>query len=251
MTSSNSIIFQQDGSPFSTQFDDIYFDTEDGCSQSEDIFINGNDIRQRLLKSDSDFTIAETGFGTGLNFLLTLQLFMSLAQEHDIAELPTLHFISTEKFPLDKATLEQSLLLLPQLSAVVSLLLSQYPEQTSNSCKLKFLDGKVTLSLLIGDAAQSLSGLDRRYENKINAWYLDGFAPAKNPDMWSPALFQQMHRLSAEQATVATFTVAGIVKRGLTTAGFRIYKQVAKGKKKKCSPASFRCPSIRVTCKGR
>ena len=113
------ITFQSDGSPYSSQFGDIYFDTTEGTSQSENVFIDGNNIRMRLAKSQEKFVIAETGFGTGLNFLLTLQIFNQIRQdksEQSTAPVSTLHFISLEKYPLSRAQLEQSLEILPQLA---------------------------------------------------------------------------------------------------------------------------------------
>ncbi|GLX77446.1 tRNA 5-methylaminomethyl-2-thiouridine biosynthesis bifunctional protein MnmC [Thalassotalea insulae] len=231
MTTDNKITFQEDGSPYSEQFDDIYFDTESGFQQSEQVFINGNQIKQQLLANQGEFVIGETGFGTGLNFLLTLHLYLKLAKQH---KLPKLHFISTEKYPLTRQQLAQSLRCFEQLTDEVNILLDCYPEQLNQRLDVNIVTNKVALTIYLGDATDSLSQilLPRKSPGLVNAWYLDGFSPAKNPEMWTPELFQQMARLSKPQATISTFTVAGFIRRGLQQAGFRLEKQGYQGKKK-------------------
>lgn len=248
MTNQTNIIFQSDGSPYSSQFDDIYFDTNQGTSQSECVFIDGNNIRARLAKCPENFVIAETGFGTGLNFLLTLQIFQQLKQRQvqQPLEAPKdskLRFISVEKYPLSKAQLSQSLSILPQLEQFSQQLLMQYPETPKGNISLRFLDGDVTLDLIFDDATLGLTTLaaekHRRDSAIVDAWFLDGFSPAKNPQMWQAELFQQITRLSKEQATLATFTVSGKVKRQLIDAGFRVEKRPAIGKKSEMLRAVF------------
>lgn len=236
VSNSSNITFQADGSPYSTQFDDIYFDTESGCLQSEQVFIQGNEISQKLGTAAQKLTIAETGFGTGLNFLLTIKLYAELAVKKPLCDL---HFITTEKYPLTKAELAQSLLCLPEYTDYSRLLIERYPEKLEQNTELSFFDGKVTLSILTGDAAESFANLHLNKQEKVNAWYLDGFSPQKNPDMWQAQLFKQMARLSAPQASVATFTVAGIVRRGLTDNGFRVQRQSYGGKKKEILTGKF------------
>ena len=231
VTNNNKITFQADGSPYSQAFDDIYFDTESGFQQSEQVFIQGNQIEQQLLSNTDELVIGETGFGTGLNFLLTLKLYQKLAKQH---HLPKLHFISTEKYPLTHAQLAQSLACFEQLTEEVKLLLSCYPEQVSTTIDQSILSEKVRLTIYLGDATESLAAiaLAKKSNGLVNAWYLDGFSPAKNPEMWTPMLFQQMARLSKPQATISTFTVAGFIRRGLQQVGFRLEKQSYQGKKK-------------------
>lgn len=225
--------FQHDGTPYSEQFNDIYFDSESGYQQSEDIFIHGNNISNRLQQANDSFVIAETGFGTGLNFLLTLQSYQALQAGFPNSNVGKLNFISVEKFPLSKTQLAQSLKSLPQLSIFADLLLKQYPElegnETVEEINASFFDGKVTLKIIIDDAAQGLSKINVSKKGLVDAWYLDGFSPAKNPEMWSTELFNQIGRLSKVQASIATFTVAGFVKRQLQRIGFRVEKKVYKG----------------------
>ena len=248
MTNQTNITFQNDGSPYSEQFNDIYFDTNQGTSQSECVFIDGNNISARLAKHPEDFVIAETGFGTGLNFLLTLAVFHRLKQcqnQHDTGNSTTskLHFISVEKYPLSKVQLTQSLKALPQLTFFSQQLIEQYPETPANNITLSFLDGSVTLQLIFDDATQGLASLNSKEKPHnqalVDAWFLDGFSPEKNPEMWHAGLFQQVARLSKEQATLTTFTVAGKVRRQLIAVGFRVEKRQAVGKKNELLSAVF------------
>ncbi|SEK41005.1 tRNA 5-methylaminomethyl-2-thiouridine biosynthesis bifunctional protein [Colwellia chukchiensis] len=248
MIDQTKVSFQHDGSPYSNRFNDIYFDISQGTQQSECVFINGNNITARLAKGPKTFVIAETGFGTGLNFLLTLNILKKIWQksatdQSNPAISTHLHFISVEKYPLSKAQLAQSLKLFPQFSELSQALISQYPEQPDQDIDLTFFQGAVTLSLIFKDATQGLTSLlshqNQPHSALVDAWFLDGFAPAKNPDMWQPALFQQITRLSKEQATLATFTVSGQVRRQLVAAGFRVEKRPAFGKKNEMLHAIF------------
>tara|TARA_R110002167_G_scaffold108523_4_gene277112 strand:- start:9145 stop:11160 length:2016 start_codon:yes stop_codon:yes gene_type:complete len=248
VTNQTNISFQNDGSPYSHQFNDIYFDTNQGTSQSECVFIDGNNISARLAKHPEDFVIAETGFGTGLNFLLTLAVFHRLKQcqnQHDTGNSTTskLHFISVEKYPLSKVQLTESLKALPQLTFFSQQLIEQYPETPANNITLSFLDGSVTLQLIFDDATQGLASLNSKEKPHnqalVDAWFLDGFSPEKNPEMWHAGLFQQVARLSKEQATLTTFTVAGKVRRQLIAVGFRVEKRQAVGKKNELLSAVF------------
>jgi len=237
--------FKKDGTPYSEQFNDIYFDSESGYQQSEQIFILGNNISQRIKQANNDFVIAETGFGTGLNFLLTLQAYQKIQQESDYNKNVKLSFISIEKYPLTKEQLRQSLQALPQLRYFSDLLLAQYPDippttdienGTSKELSLSFFDGQVSLNIIINDAATALANINTSpnpYSNDdfVDAWYLDGFSPAKNPDMWTAPLFQEIGRLSKPQASISTFTVAGFVKRQLQKIGFRTHKKPYIGNK--------------------
>jgi len=242
----NSVIFTDQGVPFSPHFDDIYFDSKTGCQQSQQVFIEGNKLQQHLF-NDPELTIAETGFGSGLNFLLTLRTYYLLEQELKPKEqLAHINFISVEKYPLSKQQLQQSLALFPELSHYAQELIEQYPDKLTNKHTFYFYDNAITLTLIIDDATQAFSNLYPAanlpfggYVNKAGAkkelvdiWYLDGFSPEKNPEMWNDELFAQIARLSKPQATFATFTVAGFVRRGLSKVGFRVQKQASTGQKK-------------------
>ena len=234
--------FKKDGSPYSEQFNDIYFDSESGYLQSEEIFIRGNQIPERLLTATDTFTIAETGFGTGLNFLLTLQAYQNLLDKYPNKTPAKIHFISVEKYPLTKDLLIKSLKSLPQLASYTDLLIDQYPslENSQNETfELNFFAGQVKLTLIINDASQGLTSLKSGRNGLVDAWYLDGFSPAKNPEMWHEQLFTQIGRLSKAQASIATFTVAGFVKRHLQNVGFRTEKKPYTGDKKEILTGVF------------
>lgn len=232
---SNKLSYHKDGTPYCQNFDDIYFDSESGYLQSDFVFIQKNQICSRLQAAKKTFTVAETGFGTGLNFLLTLQAYQK-AQQALSQPLAPLHFISVEKYPLTKTQLIQSLSLFPQLQPLTSVLTHNYPDcatgEFPQSFKATFLNDQVSLTLIFKDAAHGFSSLKTLQHGLVDAWYLDGFSPAKNPEMWSKDLFSQIGRLSKEQATLTTFTVAGFVKRQLRDIGFRLEKIPAQGKKK-------------------
>ncbi|WP_448569154.1 bifunctional tRNA (5-methylaminomethyl-2-thiouridine)(34)-methyltransferase MnmD/FAD-dependent 5-carboxymethylaminomethyl-2-thiouridine(34) oxidoreductase MnmC [Thalassotalea ganghwensis] len=229
MINKPTISFQEDGSPFSETFNDIYFDTESGFLQSKQVFIEGNNIEDKFKSCQGVFTIGETGFGTGLNFLLTLNRFITLLKTFPNI---SLHYISVEKYPLNQVQLTKALSAMPALAEEAKLLLNCYPDEFNQSFTTEILQGRVKLTLLFDDATAGLSALRCGKNGLVDAWYLDGFSPAKNPDMWHEKLYQQLARLSKPQATISTFTVAGHVRRGLQAVGFRLVKKAYKGKKK-------------------
>ncbi|MFD2166250.1 bifunctional tRNA (5-methylaminomethyl-2-thiouridine)(34)-methyltransferase MnmD/FAD-dependent 5-carboxymethylaminomethyl-2-thiouridine(34) oxidoreductase MnmC [Thalassotalea euphylliae] len=242
MTNKTQISFQANGAPYSLQFDDIYFDTESGCQQSEQVFINGNNINSRLLSSECPVIIGETGFGTGLNFFLTAHKLSQAIEENGAENIADVTFYSVEKFPLSKAQIKTSLQMWHDLQPLIDDALTQYPDVPEGKTTLSCLDGKIKLVLIFDDATEGFKQLNLKHKQKINAWYLDGFSPANNQDMWSEALFEQIARLSSDDASLATFTVAGFVRRHLTNVGFRVAKRNTVGKKKQTLVAKFQQP---------
>lgn len=213
------------GQPFSTQFDDLYFSQESGLQETQHVFLQHNQLAERwaTLAPDGSFCICETGFGTGLNFLCAWRLWEQCAPAT-----ARLHFVSCEKYPLSKADLIRALDLWPELQPWAEALLAQYTDLTAGWQRFTLAAGRITLTLLIGDVLDTLPRLDAT----VDAWFLDGFAPAKNPDMWQPALYQHMARLSHSGTTVATFTSVGAVRRGLLAAGFSMRKVKGYGRKR-------------------
>ena len=208
--------------PYSTIFQDVYYSSDNGLLETDYVFLQGNQLAQRWQPLLSNhFTIIETGFGTGLNFLCAAQLWLKTAPPT-----ATLHFISTEKYPLTLAEITAAWQAWPELNQVSQPFLAEYEASTKHSIWL--FDNRVHLSLLIGDATDCLT----QTVTTADAWFLDGFSPAKNPEMWQPALFAQMARLSKSDTTFATFTSAGLVRRGLQSAGFEVNKQAGFGKKR-------------------
>ena len=159
---SSKLSYQKNGTPYCQRFDDIYFDSKSGTLQSNFVFIQKNQIKNRLKTAKKTFTIAETGFGTGLNFLLTLQAYQEVQQNSDRAIAP-LHFISVDKSPLSKTQLQQSLSILPQLETLSRSLVASYPEgepeKFTQAFTASFLNDQVRLTLIFDDAIQGLSSL--------------------------------------------------------------------------------------------
>lgn len=221
---SDSTFFEwREGQPYSSQFQDVYFSTENGLAETEYVFLQGNDLAQRFSQLEDDsFTIIETGFGTGLNFLCAARLWLS-----DAPAKATLHFITTEKYPLTANDMAASHKLWPKLKPMSLPLLAQYASLL-NGETVSLYDGRIQLTLFLGDANQTLGTL----HTQADAWFLDGFAPAKNPEMWQQSLFQKMATLSEPDTTFATFTSASDVRRGLQAAGFEVKKRHGFGKKR-------------------
>ncbi|MEX1214893.1 bifunctional tRNA (5-methylaminomethyl-2-thiouridine)(34)-methyltransferase MnmD/FAD-dependent 5-carboxymethylaminomethyl-2-thiouridine(34) oxidoreductase MnmC [Saccharospirillum sp.] len=218
------LVFTDTGSPRSTHFDDFYFSTDNGYAETDYVFLQGNGLAQRFaqLAEHSHFTVAETGFGTGLSALATWELF-----EQTAPATARLTYISTERYPLSKNQIQQALAAWPSLSWRVDRLVADYPPRVPGFHFLE-LNDRVDLLLLFGDVNDTLSDLNAL----VDAWFLDGFTPCRNPDMWQPPLYQAMARLSHADTTVATFTSASQVRNGLQGAGFVITRKPGFGKKR-------------------
>ncbi|OOR88773.1 hypothetical protein B0181_07710 [Moraxella caviae] len=223
--------------PFSPTFDDVYFSHAGGLDESRYVFLQGNRLLERLanLATGKTFTVGETGFGTGLNFLALCELWQTLKSCGQLAARTRLHFVSTEKFPLTKDDLRHALAAwrthLPQLTPFIDALIAQYPLPMAGCHRLLIADD-ITLDLWLGDATDSLRTFGRANGGKVDAWFLDGFAPSKNSDLWSDELFLTLKNASRPDATLATFTAAGFVRRGLAAAGFIPVKQKGFGRKR-------------------
>lgn len=228
MIKNAQIHFNDVGTPVADDFDDVYFSNDDGLAESHYVFYQQNNIETRLSAHPRPhFTIAETGFGTGLNFLNTWQQWQQLSGKK-----PKLHFISFEKFPIAPAELAKALKAWPTLSALSVQLCDQYPMALQGCHRIEFEQGQVVLDLWFGDVHDSIPAMSYSQSGLVDAWYLDGFAPSKNPDMWSQPLFNAMANLSQDNATFATFTAAGFVRRGLQSAGFECKKVKGYGRKR-------------------
>lgn len=214
----------QDATPVAVNYDDPYFSRQDGMAESDYVFLQGNRLSERFqqLTGGQTFVIAETGFGTGLNCLLAARCFLEQAPANT-----RLHLVSVEKHPLRKADLVTAVAKWPALSSLAHALLEEYPAPAPGFHRLQ-LHPRIQLTLLYGDALS----LWQQFDHPVDAWFLDGFAPARNPDMWQPALFEQLARLSRPGATLATFTAAGFVRRGLMDAGFVMQKREGFGHKR-------------------
>ncbi|KID57346.1 FAD-dependent cmnm(5)s(2)U34 oxidoreductase [Pseudoalteromonas luteoviolacea] len=229
MISNAQIHFNDSGTPVADNFDDVYFSNDDGLAESNYVFFEQNELPARFSSHPrKHFVIAETGFGTGLNFLNTWSQFKrtkNLAIER-------LYFMSFEKYPIKLSDLKQALKAWPGLSDLSEQLCQQYPLALQGCHRLEFDQGRVILDLWFGDVQDSMPQIAYQSKGVVDAWYLDGFAPSKNPDMWQQTLFDSMAHLSQEHATFATFTAAGFVRRGLQDAGFECKKVKGYGRKR-------------------
>ena len=251
------INWDSNGQPVSRHFNDVYFSKASGLKETRHVFLDHNQLPERWRKplQRNTFTIAETGFGTGLNFLASWALWCT-QENRAMNAAASLHFISVEKYPLIKADLQRALALWPELDSFSRELLEYYPPQPASGChRLFFKRGKVYLTLYFGDAYEGLSQLLPQNTNgtgeptqhalgqmplSVDAWFLDGFAPSKNPQMWTASLFNTMACLSHQGTSFATFTAAGAVKRGLIDAGFEIEKVAGFGRKREMLKGVFK-----------
>jgi len=197
----------------SAVFDDIYFNPADGIGESRYVFLDGIGVPE-VWAGRENFYITELGFGTGLNFLLTLDAWQKTAS----ADMH-LTYTGIDLYPLEKSQLENIYPAWPELKTPAQQLLEIYPG-TNVGMHICYPAPNVTLMLLWGEVLGMLRAMRRRQD----AWYLDGFAPKKNPDMWRDELYPELERLSAPDARVATFTAAGVVKRGLENNSFTVTK---------------------------
>ncbi len=213
------------GSPSSEQYGDVYYNNESstsGIEESRMVFLDGIGAPDVWQGKDT-FTIVETGFGTGLNFFNTWQLWQQTAATNS-----RLNFISIENTPLNGEQISKALTPFAEFKQLVEQFLAQYPPRQAGFHNLLFDDESVRLTLMFGDIADILPKL----RGGVDAWFLDGFAPSKNPDMWADTLFNEISRLSSQGAKLATFTAASKVRLALEEQGFAVEKQAGFGKKR-------------------
>ena len=203
-----------DGTPYSALYDDVYHTAHGALAQARHVFLAGNELPARWMDVER-FVILETGFGLGLNFLATWQAW------RESGATGRLHFVSVEKHPFRRDDLAGLLAAYPELKSMADQLLRQWPPLTPGFHRLHFDDGRVALTLLLGDAQALLAQLMAA----VDAVFLDGFAPAKNPDLWSPALLATVTRLCRGQATLATWSVAGELRHALESLGWRLERR--------------------------
>ena len=221
------------GTPVSNDFDDVYFSNTNGLEETRYVFLQQNHLPQRWTEFQSRrFVTGETGFGTGLNFLAVWQWFKEFRTNNPEAPLKELHFISFEKFPVTRSDLEKAHAAWPELAELAAELRENYPIAVADCHRLVLADGMITLDLWFGDIKDCMPQVWMGDEGLIDAWFLDGFAPSKNPEMWNQELFNNMAKLAKVDCTCATFTAAGFVRRGLIEAGFDMKKVKGFGTKR-------------------
>jgi tRNA 5-methylaminomethyl-2-thiouridine biosynthesis bifunctional protein len=207
---------------FGEDFGDGYFSRDDGLGESQTVFLQGNNLPQAWA-DHTCFVIGELGFGTGLNVLATWDLWRKNRPKGGI-----LHIITVEGFLLDVQAARAMHKRWPELAHLSDKLTARWPTRAHGAQRVWFGEDGICLTFLIGPCEDALS----RMEFQANCWFLDGFSPAKNPDMWSAAIFAQIARLSAPNATIATYTVAAFVRAGLAAVGFDVQKAPGFGSKR-------------------
>ncbi len=230
--STHAVLEWRNGLPYSTQFDDVYFSVnpdhpQHGLAETRHVFLQHNHLQTRWQRLPADkpshFVIVETGFGSGLNFLAALQLWQQTAPAT-----AHLHFVSIEIAPFTLQDLQMAHAHFPELATISQALCAQYHLLQPGINQLHFPALSASLTLHIGDSQQIFPHLNLQ----ADAWFLDGFAPSKNPQMWQADLFECMARSAHAGTTFATFTSAGLVKRGLQAVGFQVEKTPGFGKKR-------------------
>ncbi len=225
------VSFARSNTPFSQKFDDPYFSFDNGIAETQYVFIEGNNLFERFLAhKESFFVIAESGFGTGLNFFVTANVFEKFRKEYPNHTLKRLYFISFEKYPILKQDLANILQYYDEITPLTQTFLEQY--QIFHNGSHRFIFDNIYLDLHIGDILENLPKLDDNFNNKVDAWFLDGFAPSKNPQMWNDTLFENIYRLTKNNGSFATFTAAGAVRRSLEQVGFKVSKRKGFGRKR-------------------
>lgn len=211
--------------PASENFGDIYFSVDGGLAETEAVYLKACGLPERWDEAEfkrRPFIIGELGFGTGLNFLAAWRLWQQKPRNGQ-----RLHFVSVEKYPLPVKALTRALSVWPQLAPLAARLIENWPGRVRGTHVLH-LSNSVTLTLIHDEALAGLNRLDM----KADGWFLDGFSPARNPDMWHPQLMKRVGELSAPGARIGTFTAAGAVRSALAEAGFDVCKTEGFGRKR-------------------
>ena len=221
MNVKNDIAWREDGTPYSFLFDDVYFSSGSGPEEVKHVFIEPNQIEDRI-QTDELSNIGELGFGTGLNFLMTWALYKTMNVNQ------TLNFYSVEKYPMNREQFQQAFISWPELKVFSDQLLNKVDfEQGWN--RIDFEGMK--LHLFIGDVQEFLNDLITEH-SQMDVWFLDGFSPSKNPEMWNASTLLNVGIASKCKATFSTYTVVGQVRRDLIKAGFEVSKITGFGKKR-------------------
>jgi tRNA U34 5-methylaminomethyl-2-thiouridine-forming methyltransferase MnmC len=200
--------------PYSRVFDDHFYCRSDGRLECGHVFLVGNDLPRRWQRREP-FRIAELGFGTGLNLCETWRQWRETAPEG-----ASLHFTSFERFPMARADIDRALSHWPEIERERAALTEKWPDAPEGRVEIE-LEPRMRLTVVCGAALDSLS------EEKIpfDAWYLDGFAPSRNPDMWSEELMAEVYRLTVPGGRFGTYAAAGFVRRNLAAAGFTVERR--------------------------
>ena len=207
--------------PVSTRFDDPYFSLENGLAETRHVFLAGNDLPARFTDG---FHIAELGFGTGLN------MFAALLEWRQAGFTSPLRFTSFEAFPMSANEMDKALAAFPEALAIAAPFLTEW---ANGARRIETSD--LIADIIIGDARTTLPA----WEGTVDAWFLDGFSPAKNPELWEQNLMADVARHTAKDGTLATYTAAGFVRRYLAAAGFTVTRSAGYGRKRHMTTATL------------
>ena len=216
------LFWTEAGEPRSGRYGDVYFSAEDGLAETRAVFLDGCNL-PNAWAGRRDFTVAELGFGSGLNIAALLDLW----REHR-PESGRLHIFSIEGYPLDAGQARRALSAWPGIYEATAALVDRWPAATPGFHRIDLPEFHAVLDLAVGEVEWALA----QWTGRADAWFLDGFAPSVNPDMWSDAVFDLIAAKSAPDARAATFTVAGVVRRGLGERGFTVEKRPGHGRKR-------------------
>lgn len=210
-----AIVEWRDGvTPVSSRFDDPYFSLNDGLGETCHVFLDGNDLPNRFKPG---FSIAELGFGTGLNLFATLDLWVKSGQKG------RLHFTSFEAYPMAASDMRLALLAFPKLQNIATDFLNRWEKGTR-----QFSTDNLVANIIIGDARTTLP----QWTGRADAWFLDGFSPAKNPELWGSSLMRDVAKHTQPAGTFATYSAAGHVRQSLNAAGFDVSRVQGFGRKR-------------------
>ena len=221
-TTTATITWKDSGVPVAERFDDPYFSLEDGLAETRHVFIEGNDLAARL---SPGFQIAELGFGTGLNMLAAFIAWQDAGSPDGVG------FTSFEAFPMEAADIDRALQAFPEAHTLADPFLTAWGKG-----QLAFdLEG-FNVEVIEGDARETLAA----WNGKADAWFLDGFSPAKNPELWGEELLDEVGTHTQPDGTFATYTAAGFVRRALDAAGFDVERVPGYGRKRHMSRGKLR-----------
>ncbi len=200
--------------PYSRAFDDHFYCRNDGRLECGHVFLDGNGLPERWQR-DKTFRIAELGFGTGLNLCETWRQWRQTAPDS-----ASLHFTSFERVPMARADIDRALAHWTEIERERAILTANWPDAPQGRVEIT-LEPRVRLTVVCGAAFESLSA----EKTPFDAWYLDGFAPSRNPDMWSAELMAEVFRLTVPGGRFGTYAAAGFVRRNLASAGFVVERR--------------------------
>ncbi len=220
-TERHTLEWHEGDMPYSAEFGDHFYCREDGRLECDHVFLGGNDVHARWGEA-TDFTIGELGFGTGLNFCETWRQWKQVRRKGQ-----RLHFISFERFPMHANEIDRALSRWPEITDERDALCRAWPEQPTGKVTIDFGDN-VRLMVVVGMAETRL----RPFAPIFDAWYLDGFAPLRNPDMWSLELMRSVFDRTVPGGSFATYAAAGFVRRNLQAAGYVVERRKGFGAKR-------------------